>query len=314
MLIRVPENEFKPLVDRDKITADIKEHLGPWTSLLRDLVSYGSNLIPRCYSSSEKNLKDAVLLPILLRQAVAMLDGIELLLTSGATHAANLQMRALFEASVYIDWILLGDSERKAEYYYVHNLRRKRVWARRTQSGSPESQEFIAMMNKSGVPIDDKLREASKNELQEIDRILSQPKFAVISNDIEKHRGGKRFDPPWYFPLGERSLLTMARTVDKTSQYVLLYSGASEVMHVSNYGHHVRFRRGEVIFQPIRSVEGFENVFRFSTINALLTFRKILDQYRPGELPAFRRKYMEKWQREFISFPQITVKVETTRI
>jgi len=85
-------------------------------------------------------------------------------------------------------------------------------------------------------------------------------------------------------------------------------------MHVSNYGHHVRFRRGEVIFQPIRSVEGFENVFRFSTINALLTFRRILDQYRPGELPAFRRKYMEKWQREFISFPQITVKVETTRI
>src|SRR5438132_3202821 len=134
---------------------------------------------PSVYSSSEKNLKDAVLLPILLRQAVAMLDGIELLLTSGATHAANLQMRALFEASVYIDWILLGDSERKAEYYYVHNLRRKRVWARRTQSGSPESQEFIAMMNKSGVPIDDKLREASKNELQEIDRILSQPKFAV---------------------------------------------------------------------------------------------------------------------------------------
>jgi hypothetical protein len=39
MRIRVPENEFKALVDRDKITADIEERLGPWTSLLRDLVS-----------------------------------------------------------------------------------------------------------------------------------------------------------------------------------------------------------------------------------------------------------------------------------
>jgi len=55
------------------------------------------------------------------------------------------------------------------------------------------------MMNKSGVPIDDKLREASKNELQEIDRILSQPKFAVISNDIEKHRGGNGSIRPGIF-------------------------------------------------------------------------------------------------------------------
>jgi hypothetical protein len=68
----------------------------------------GSNLIPRCYSSSEKNLKDAVLLPILLRQAVAMLDGVELLLTSGAVHAANLQMRALF--SMYQITPIMSDS------------------------------------------------------------------------------------------------------------------------------------------------------------------------------------------------------------
>ena len=88
---------------------------------------------------------------ILLRQAVAMLDGVGILLANGATHAANLQMRALFEASVYMDWILLNDSERKADYYYVHNLRRKRIWALRTQPGSPESQEFITMMNKAGV-------------------------------------------------------------------------------------------------------------------------------------------------------------------
>lgn len=83
-------------------------------------------MIPRCFTSSKRDFKDAVVLAILLRQAVAMLDGIQILLSSGAPHAANLQLRALFEASVYIDWILLGDSERKAQYYYVHNLRRKR--------------------------------------------------------------------------------------------------------------------------------------------------------------------------------------------
>jgi hypothetical protein len=312
-LIKIPENDFRALIDRDKIAAEINEHLRPWTSLLRDLVSYGSNLIPRCYSSSGKSLKDAVLLAILLRQVVAMLDGVDLLLSSGAVYAATLQLRALFEASVYIEWILGGDSERKADYYYVHNLRRKRMWASRVQPASPESQEFLEFLNKSGISIDENTRKASQKELQEIDRILSQAKFATISSDIEKHRKRKH-DPAWYVPLGEHNLGTMARTVGKHSQYVFLYSPASEVIHVSNYGHHVRFGKGEIVFQPIRSVEGFENVFRFTTINALLTFRAVLQEYRPGELDAFRRKYMEKWQKEFINFPKIAIRVESTRI
>jgi hypothetical protein len=315
MLIRVPESEFKALLDHDKVVADIKKHLSPWTKLIQDVTNYGSNLIPRGFSSSDRNLKDVVVLAILLRQALAMLDGVDILLSNGAVHVAHLQMRALFEASVYIDWILLSDSERKAAYYYVHNLRRKRLWAWRTQPGSADSLEFITMMNKSGVQINDKLREASKEQIREIDRVLSQPTFATISNDIEKNRNGKRFDPAWYVPLGERNLRTMARTVGKASQYVFLYSGASEVMHTSNYEHHVKIGRGELTFQPIRSVEGFENVFRFSLAIALFTIRRILEEHRPGELPAFARKYLVKWQNEFINFHKIkVVEAEMSRI
>ncbi len=102
MLIKVGENEFKPLLDRDKVTPDIKEHLSPWIDLILDLTNYSSLLIPRCFSSSARDLKDAVVLAILLRQVVAMLDGIEVLLSNGAVHAAQLQLRALLEASVYI--------------------------------------------------------------------------------------------------------------------------------------------------------------------------------------------------------------------
>lgn len=320
MLITVRENEFKGLLDREKVVEDIKKHLKPWTDLLYDLTNYGSNLIPRCFSSSERTLKDAVVLAILLRQVVSMLDGVELLVSNGASHAAHLQLRALFEASVYIDWILLADSEKKAAYYYVHNLRRKRQWAWRTQPGSSESQEFLSMMNKSGVEVSDKVKEAAREQIQKIDRILSQPAFAEISNDIEQHRKGKRFDPAWYVPLGERNLRSMARTVGKASQYVILYSGASEVMHTSSYDHHFKMGKDEltsqpeITFQPIRSVEGFENVFRFTVAITLFTFRRILQEYRAGELPLFGRKYLEKWQKEFVNFPSITYQTETTRI
>ncbi len=62
MLVKVGENEFKPLLNRDETITDIRAHLSPWLDLLRDLSNYGSNLIPRCFSSSVRGLKDALCL------------------------------------------------------------------------------------------------------------------------------------------------------------------------------------------------------------------------------------------------------------
>ena len=125
----IPEDPHKGLLDDEGAAAFASEQLKPWTNLLRDLANYGSHLIPRAYSSGGKTLGDAVLIGILLRQLVAMIDAIEILLCRSAVHAATLQLRAMFEASVYIDWMLAGDRENKAAYYYVHNLLRLRLWA-----------------------------------------------------------------------------------------------------------------------------------------------------------------------------------------
>src|SRR5205085_5605870 len=131
----LPEDLHKGLLDDEGTTALVSEQLRTWTNLLRDLANYGSNLIPRAYTSSDKTLGDAILIGSLLRQLVAMIDAIEILLCRSAVHAATLQLRAMFEASVYIDWMLAGDREIKAAYYYVHNLLRLRLWAMRGQSG-----------------------------------------------------------------------------------------------------------------------------------------------------------------------------------
>src|SRR5579871_1243411 len=170
MVIRVWESEYKPLLDSEQPTAEVKKHLGSWVRMMRDVTNYGAKLIPRCITSSERRLEDAVLIAILLRQCVAMLDAVEVLLSNAAVHASNLQMRALFEASVYIDWILASDSEKKANYYYVHNLRRKRLWASRTQTGSSEWQEFQTVAKDVGAKIDDKIKESAKEQIQEVDR------------------------------------------------------------------------------------------------------------------------------------------------
>jgi len=109
----IPEDPHKGLLDDEGATAIASEQLKPWTNLLRDLANYGSNLIPRAYSSSGKELGDAVVIGILFRQVVAMIDAIEILLCRSAVHAASLQLRAMFEASVYLEWMLAVDRGKK---------------------------------------------------------------------------------------------------------------------------------------------------------------------------------------------------------
>src|SRR5438105_2716349 len=100
----IPEDPNKPILDDEGATKIAAEQLKPWTNLLRDLANYGSHLIPRAYSSSDKTLADVVVIGILFKQVVAMIDAIEILLCRSAVHAATLPLRAMFEASVYMEW------------------------------------------------------------------------------------------------------------------------------------------------------------------------------------------------------------------
>ncbi len=314
-LITVPESEFKPLLDRDRTLADVNEHLQPWVRLIRDITNYGTNLVPRCMASSGKKLEDAIVLATLLRQAVAMLDGIEILLSNGAVYVSNLQRRALFESSIYIDWILESDTEKRAAYYYVHNLRRMRIWASRSQPGSPEWQEFSSVVNDFRIRIHDEVRDSDKTKVLEIDRALSQPKYSAINKEFDELRRGKRYDSSWYAPLlhrGQRNLGAISRVVGRESQYRLLYSGASEVMHASNYGHHVKFADGKLTLFPIRLLQGFEIVLSFSLSTAIHTYMTVLKKYRPDELSNFGRKYLENWQNEFRNMPKVQYRLEDT--
>lgn len=300
-----PEDPYKGLLDDEGATAYSSEQLKPWTNLLRDLANYGSNLIPRVYTSSNKTLGDAVLIGTLLKQLVAMTDAIEILLCRSAVHAATLQLRAMFEASVYIHWMLAGDREKKAAYYYVHNLLRLRVWAMRVQPDTAESSSFKEVMN--GLPLDETLGEEGKNQVREIDRVLSQARFDAIRNEFRdwKKRTGRK--PSWYSPLGVTDLRNMAMKVNKEPLYVFLYGPGSEVMHVSNYLQHVRFEGGRVTFLSIRHPKDFPNKVRLTATIAIEIFLKMLQEYRAGECPRFGQKYVEKWRQAFMNMPELKI-------
>lgn len=310
MIIKVRESEFRRLLHREKVVADVERAYSMQLEMLRDVINYGTNLIPRSFGLSGKELKDIVVVTILLRQVVSMLDGVELLASGGAVYAAALQGRALLEASGYIDWILQGDAERKAAYYYVHNLRRHRRWAQRLQPRSPEAKSFFELVPDDLPSLNDPgVIERAGKAVQEIDRVLLQPRFAAVAEAFDQcaRRRGKHV--PWYAPLGVPNLAALFKTIGRSAEYVVFHAIWSEAVHSSNYAQHVLLEKGKVTIEPIRHLSEFDSVFRFSVATAFHSYRKILEVYRPGELRVFSRKYLENWQEAFMQVPRIKYEV-----
>jgi hypothetical protein len=311
--IPLKETEFAPLLNRKSVIADVTRAFPEQIQLLRELTNYGTNLIPRAFGSSNKDLRDVVLVGILLRQVVAMLDAIEVLSASGAVYAAGLQARALFEASIYIEWIMKADAENKAFHYYVHNLRRLRRWALRLQSGSREAKALPPAVADLNTFRDPEAVQQAQKTADDIDVILSQPRFAQINAAFDKcARDPAKGDRSWYYPFGKRTIGALITDLGRAEEYTVFYATWSEVTHGSNYGQHVQFGTGKVTFEAIRHLTGFETLFRFSIANAIRSYRAILAEYRPGELGLFSRKYIENWRSAFMQVPKIKYEVKTT--
>jgi Family of unknown function (DUF5677) len=235
-----------------------------------------------------------------------MLDAIEILLCRSAVHAAALQLRAMFEAAVYVEWILAGDRENKAAHYYVHNLQRLRVWAMRVQPGTPESISFKDALD--GLPVDETLGEQGMNQVREIDRVLSQPRFAQICDIFRDWKKQNKRALAWYSPFGVTDLRKMAVLVKQEPLYVFVYGSGSEVMHASNFGHHIAFSSGRVTFRSIRHPKDFPKIVRLTASIAIDVFRKMLLEYREEEAKTrFGQKYLEKWQKAFMNIPELKV-------
>jgi hypothetical protein len=305
------ESEFKPILDRDKHEGDVKQYFSKHIDLLVDLANYGSNLIPRVYDSSDKKLEDIVIIGVLLKQVVSMIDAVEILVSKGAVGPANLQARAAFESSLYIDWILMSESEKKAKYYYVSNLRNQRLWALRLKSGTAESEVFSKTfqylekhLNTIGL---ENIEKQAEEGLGKIDSLLTRNGWKEINLEFDRRKdrktGTERY---WYKMLGITSIRQLAEQVGRLGEYDLFYSRSSEVIHAASYRDHIQFGKGTVSFEPIRQLKDMHNLLRFIFSVAISSYMSVLKHYRRGELSHFTRKYMRDWRDAFLNIPTVS--------
>lgn len=304
----MPERPHPVILNRADAENLVATHFSAQRDLIDELANYGSNLCLRTYNVSSKNLGDIVACGVLLKQVVAMLDATSELFKSGCVYAANLPARAGFEASLYLEWMLASDLDRKAHYYYVANLRSERQWALRAIQGTAEHGDFATTMGQLGVDLAvlrPNLKGEAEKHLAEVNRILGQQEFSAIDEEFAKKRGKKKHDQEWYSLLGVNSVRQIAERLHRLAEYDLFYARGSTVTHAASYKDHVRFGAGQVRFKQIRSLEGIDALLNFIVAFAIRSYQWVLTYYRPDELPQFWEQYRTDWRSPFVSVKEV---------
>lgn len=298
------ETPLLTILNRSESREAVEEHFSSHLEFLRDLADYGSNLVMRSFESSARGIPEIIVCGVLLKQVVAMLDALEVLLSAGISHAAYLQARTAFEASIYIDFILASEAEHRARCYLVSNYRDERLWASRATKGTIEEEAFSQVTGTLGRDIHSRrpgLAEAALTQLAEVRRILQQPALRAIDEQFDKLKRKRGYDPDWYVVAGAKSVAQIAKVVGRQHEYAVFYSKGSVVTHSGSYRDHLRFVGQEVRFKPIRHIADLNNLLNFAGSVAMHTYKRVIMQYRPAEILAFTKKYTEDWREPFLN-------------
>ncbi|WP_139188773.1 DUF5677 domain-containing protein [Variovorax sp. OV700] len=253
-------------------------------------------------------MADVVVCGVLLKQVVAMVDATEVLVTAGCVQAAFLPARAAFEASVYADYILQSDSERRATRYVVGNYRGERLWAQRVIPGTTEEATYRALPASLGLDfqtLHPTLAADAAKHLLEVDRILSQPELHPIDAEFTRAKGRRKRDPEWYTLDGLSSIRQVAESVGRLAEYECFYSKGSQVTHVGSYKDHILFSAGQIRLKPIRHLDDFNALLNGIVTSCLATYKSLLNRYRPDELEAFGKRYYTEWREPFLNAPRL---------
>jgi hypothetical protein len=301
-----------PIWDPDWAAGKLEKTHAEQIALGSELVRYGADLLLRALKSAPDDIPNHVLLAVLFRQAIAAFDGAIIGLKAAALGAAHMHARAQMEARWGL-MLALQDPAKWGRHIYVASRREQRASAARLVPGTPEydaNAPSRAMIEAGGGT-------TAKPELADlvksIDRILDKSENKEVDCTFSEFEAKNKRPAPWFYdataPSSKRitSFGRLAAAVGCRGEYDTLYRHASYYVHGSFTGTSLKYDEKAVAIAPIRSPEGWRQLYIFSVSLATDSYRRVIDQYRSGEVSTFVKKYVERWRKLIQDTPDVEV-------
>jgi hypothetical protein len=301
-----PSNLFNPHFTK----AQVKQLLDMAVPLLTEVLNYGLSVFARC---AYRPAGDDENLPILFvyRHLLEMLDSVIIQVAECAPAPAALQLRAMFDALLTIEYILEDEGKvRERAFAYIHNVQLER---RRTylslDPGTPQGKAFLDAISGDPYSKDHKppVVPDLAERLKEIDEMLEKPelKAAAQAYQIAKKAVGRK--PNWYTLYnGPKNLGELARHLKRGAQYEILYKEWAERGHSTD-----AIDRILIVSADGPSARGLRDATELeSTIDFAITFavdaaRRLIEHYRSGEGKSFAKWYLAEVSLQRKALPKL---------
>lgn len=288
------------------------ESLTKWmTDTLDSCVDYGCHIAVVMADYFKGGYTDAII-AALYRHFLELVDGISVLIGQHCADAAKPILRSAFETSLYIEYILQADTERRARAYLVANAHRRISFYRKLNPDTEQGKDFREKIKNDPLSksilgrfrVDELLQKE-----QNLTNMLTRPEFAPIQAAWNEAKGKLE----WYSLFnGPRNLEDLARHLKKSARYELLYRYWSQWTHATGapLNRIVITPEGTGALLALRYPGDLQQVTLHTALIAVDLMRLIVKSYIPSDEKRFAEWYRKCMSNRIAHLSQIEIKVD----
>lgn len=292
----MPTDEFRPMLERAEVVREAQPIIEVACPLLRELVNASGAAFQRCQGAPiNRGGEHEELAPtILYRHMIELVDGIEVLFASSCVQAAVPLVRATFEASLALKYILADNyTQRSLSWTCGHVHSRISDYQRLDRSTLIGADHAVAFERELNMPPTQTLD--SSAAVENLRQLLCRSEFVPIEAEYQrtmKARRKKHID--WYELFdGPKNRRLLAKSIGEEAQYLGFYGEWSRFSHAASAsayltsGNHPK----EAAFYALRTPLHMPRL-AFLTASYLLNATRLMTtHFRGGE--DLRRWYEE---------------------
>jgi hypothetical protein len=291
----MPTKPPNTLFDPDLSKVQIRPLLDVALPLLSEILAYGLALFARCSNRPTGGDENLVIL-FVYRHFLEMLDSVIVQVAESVAAPAALQLRAMFEALLAIEYLTEDTSQtvsRAYAYLYKMEVNRRKFYALNDPNSAEgkQLQKFIAddPYAKEWKPLIDPKDIATR--IADIDAMLAKPELVAATKEAKLAKKRVRGTPPWHsFYGGPKNIAELAQAMKRGAAYAFLYREWSERTHsVDAVDRILTHHPYGPAARGLRDATELNTTIEFAITFAIDAARCLIRYYRPGEEVAFSK-------------------------
>lgn len=308
----MPTKAVEDLLPKE-LPADIDKVLEDLSTIIKEVVSYGTHVLCWCANSGITGNEHAPLL-LSFRHVLELLDAISVLIRKSCFEPTKLILRSIFETLLNMEYLLQSDFEcRSRDFLYFHALQQKKSLQSILDYKKSQIQYIknpIILKNLSTTFI-----KKVEREIGIFEKELDRPYIAESKKEYAAYKKKFRSNPGYWFSLrgGPHSISDLAEKLNKKERYIILYKEWSQLTHGTGVFQR-KFQKaadGGTYFIQLRLPSDNDIIPSLSISFGLDAIRLLIGKYLPHKFSDMTRWYDAEIRSKYLALSEMYFPAES---